>query len=241
MVECTRYRVGRFHTLFRAWVHRAVCDVLRLGPHLQVLAAGLWAHSEGVQSLTGLYRSRERITRSQRDFNRHQRNWEKINDYYREVQRNIYCYQPIDLSSLLKFNRKMTPFNAIFKTYRCQAMVQAFEGYDDDQIATGLVFEGQEHLDASPAGGEREGERHYRNITSGASSAAVRRHRQQAQSPGSVGHSVAIEICHSIRIQNAYYRGRVIWGDPGARKRFKPDQRTGVETSKFAGHVVFGL
>eukprot|EP00971_Amphidinium_carterae_P012043 237665-Amphidinium_carterae.2 len=65
-----------------------------------------------------------------------------------------------------------------------------------------------------------------------------------AQPPGSVGHSVAIEICHSIRVQNAYYRDRVIWcmdelfrGDPAARKRFKPDQRTGIKTSKFAGLV----
>eukprot|EP00971_Amphidinium_carterae_P013502 266084-Amphidinium_carterae.1 len=64
------------------------------------------------------------------------------------------------------------------------------------------------------------------------------------QPQGSAGHSVAIEICHSIRIQNSYYRNRVIWfmdnlfrADPSARKRYNPDRRSGIEQAKFAGLV----
>eukprot|EP00971_Amphidinium_carterae_P239389 4752398-Amphidinium_carterae.1 len=45
------------------------------------------------------------------------------------------------------------------------------------------------------------------------------------QPPGSVGHTLAVEICHSIRIQNSYFRDRVMWYmdvsfrvDTGAKK-----------------------
>eukprot|EP00971_Amphidinium_carterae_P013503 266084-Amphidinium_carterae.2 len=50
----------------------------------------------------------------------------------------------------------MSPSNAIFKTYRYQAVVQALEDFSDEQIATALVFEGQEQLNATPAGGLRD-------------------------------------------------------------------------------------
>eukprot|EP00971_Amphidinium_carterae_P331724 6465488-Amphidinium_carterae.2 len=56
------------------------------------------------------------------------------------------------------------------------------------------------------------------------------------QPSGSAGHSLAIEVCHSFRIQNTYYRNQAIWymdnlfrADSTARKRFNPHQRTSIE------------
>eukprot|EP00971_Amphidinium_carterae_P262700 5211342-Amphidinium_carterae.1 len=77
---------------------------------------------------------------------------------------------------------------------------------------------------------------------------AERQHFASYESNAGRNHTTARISWGGNQIQNAYYHNRVIWHmdelfrpDPGARKRLKPHQRTGIETSKFAGLVTTAL
>eukprot|EP00971_Amphidinium_carterae_P347791 6489983-Amphidinium_carterae.2 len=105
----------------------------------------------------------------------------------------------------------MTPQNDIFKMYRCEAMVNAFRKSTDEKITKTLVFEGQERLHTVPAGFTGQDPKTTKLSKDSVTRAMQVRRAGQSQPEGTPDRTRAIDICHSIRITDTWYRDRVMY------------------------------
>eukprot|EP00971_Amphidinium_carterae_P322017 6400913-Amphidinium_carterae.1 len=111
----------------------------------------------------------------------------------------------------MRFNRKMCPANDVFKTLRCQAIVQAL----DEELyeccdSNYLVFEGQEAEWKEESKYQRKRQSCPSNLMmmrrDGILTALRMMKMGMDQPDGSPERDLAAEVCHSIRIINDEFR-----------------------------------
>eukprot|EP00971_Amphidinium_carterae_P090439 1790766-Amphidinium_carterae.4 len=100
----------------------------------------------------GMYMTWEHRKKAQLNVEGRWRDRNAATEYYHKLKASQRRYKKIDLSTSLRFFRRMTPQNDTFKQYRCDATVEVFRGMTDAQIAESIVFEarieGQQHVTA---------------------------------------------------------------------------------------------
>eukprot|EP00971_Amphidinium_carterae_P337166 6473875-Amphidinium_carterae.1 len=98
----------------------------------------------------GMYLTWEHRKKTQQLVDPRWRDTKAANEYYHKMKAAQKRYQKIDLSTSLKFFRRMTPQNDTFKAFQCDAIVEIFGELNDAQIAESIVFDGQQHVLAGP-------------------------------------------------------------------------------------------
>eukprot|EP00971_Amphidinium_carterae_P250188 4966413-Amphidinium_carterae.1 len=134
----------------------------------------------------------------------------------------------------------MTAQNDIFKMYRCEAMVNAFLECTDEEH----LFSKDRHLHAKPAGSAAQDPERTKLSKDSVTRAMSVMRAGQSQLEGTPDRTLAIDICHSVRITDTWYRDQVMYyldnlfrQDQGAGKRFKSDRRSRIEQDKYQNMV----
>eukprot|EP00971_Amphidinium_carterae_P342240 6481482-Amphidinium_carterae.2 len=136
---------------------------------------------------------------------------EQKNKYWEKMQYKQRIYQKIELQTAMRFYRKMTPTNDVFKIIRCQAIVKALEEAEYDCCdADYLVFEGQEREWKEELKNQRTRDTCPSNLMMmrrDGIAIALRVMQYGIDQPfGSSERDLAAEVCHSIRIINNEFR-----------------------------------
>eukprot|EP00971_Amphidinium_carterae_P262938 5216335-Amphidinium_carterae.1 len=174
---------------------------------------------------------------------------QKQDEYWRQKCKAQRAFQKIELQTSLRYYRKMTPANDLFKVFRCQAIVQALEDEHYECCNSDfLVFEGQEAEWIEELKHQRSRDTCPSNVMlmrrQGVMTALRVMKYGVNQPPGSPEQDLAAEVCHSLRIINDDFRDviadmmyKMLREDHQAKKRYIPGYKRTQEWDTLVTNV----